>query len=50
MMKYRVFKTAAGTWRFSALDGIQIAGDCDTWAEAYTEAYDLACIGSVGAA
>lgn len=39
-MKWQVFKTAYGAWRFSNLSNI--GGDCATWREAYDEALYLA--------
>jgi len=39
-MKFHVFKTITGYWRFTNLRNI--GGDCDTWAQAYDEAYAVA--------
>jgi len=39
-MKFHVFKTLTGLWRFTNLRNI--GGDRDTFEEAFAEAYDLA--------
>jgi len=41
-MKFYVFKTITGQWRFSNLH--DIGGEADTWANAYDEAFDLATL------
>lgn len=42
MMKFQVFKTADGRWRFSNLRNI--GGDCDSWSQAFDEAFSIATL------